>query len=236
MKKLMTMAGMFAALMVLTAGALAFAVAPASANGGGNGGANGGANSGGWSIYYYNANGNSLGMSAKAGSGATAAFPFLLPPRYAALLVTTGNSAVPTGDLTGHSLSDSFSIAGMSAGASFVGNPDQCYPGGSPPSARLYFATGNKVSQYNLWWSTTPVALTWDGSGTLSASLADPSQWSDLYGDNGGSTPTATAQFYAATANVSAVGVSFGAYCHAENGVTTSDGSGIFTSAFSVTP
>jgi hypothetical protein len=228
MKKLMTIAGMFAALMVLIAGSLAFAVAPASANGGDNGSGNGGGNSGGWSVVYYNAHGNSLGMGAKAGSGASATFPFLAVPRYAALLSTTGNSDVRLGDLSNSSLTDSFTISGVTG--TFVGNPDGCTPS---PSARLYFATGNKVSQYNLWWSTTPVALTGNGSASLSASLADSAQWSDLYGDIGSSVPT---QFAAATANVSAVGVSFGAYCHAENGVTTSDGSGIFTSAFSVTP
>lgn len=217
-----------AAAVMLVGVIIAPAVATATP---GNG--NGGANSGGWTTYYYNANGNGLGAGAKSGTGATAAFPFLSAPRYAALLATGGNSAVPLGNLSSSSLADSFTISGVTG--TFVNNPNRCN-GGTGAQVRLYFATGTKVSQYNLWWATTSVVLT--GNTTSPAtlgpvSLADPSQWYDLYGENGASVPT---QFAAATAKVSEVGVSFecvGGF--AEGGVTTSNGSGTFASTFSVT-
>jgi hypothetical protein len=70
----------------------------------------------------------------------------------------------------------------------------------------------------------------------MTVSLADPGQWSDWNGQVGNSSPDVTAGFNAAVAKVSTVGISFGGGCFFENGVTTSDGSGAFTSAFSETP
>ncbi len=59
------------------------------------------------------------------------------------------------------------------------------------------------------------------------------SQWSDWNGQLANSSPAVTAAFNAAVAKVSTVGLSFGGGCFFENGLTTSDGSGTFTSIFS---
>ena len=82
-----------------------------------------------------------------------------------------------------------------------------------------------------MWDLTGP-----SGSGTMTVSLGDLSQWSDFNGQVADSSADVTAGFSAAVAKVSTVGVSFGGGCFFENGVTTSDGSGTFTSAFSETP
>lgn len=64
----------------------------------------------------------------------------------------------------------------------------------------------------------TPIAL--------NSTIGDPSQWSDLNGTFG---TNALAALNAAASNVTAVGLSFGGGCFAENGVGTADGSGSFT-------
>ncbi len=204
---------------------LGLAATPAVADGG-----NGGANGGGWSVSYFTPNAVSLGATIALHSTPTIQVPFLAPDRYLAL-IQGGQSMGLTGNLTGETLSATYTIAGVSNDASFVGNSDQCTPGGNPPSMRLYFATGHSVSRYNLWWAdSSAVDFTGNASGMMTVSL-DPSNWSDLYGDSGSNAPT---QFAAAVANVTVVGISFGDGCHYENGVTTSDGSGTFTSQMSV--
>jgi len=56
----------------------------------------------------------------------------------------------------------------------------------------------------------------------------DGANWSDYYGHYGND-PAYSAGFNAAVSNVTQIGLSFGGGCFFENGVGTSDGSGIFT-------
>jgi hypothetical protein len=105
---------------------------------------------------------------------------------------------------------------------------------------RLFFTSGGTEEGgqrgfYTTFWWSNPASLTLTNNvnGTFSASLGDPSQWSDWNGQKGDSSPDVTAAFNTATTKVHSVGLSFGGGCFFENGVTTSDGSGMFKSSFS---
>jgi hypothetical protein len=89
---------------------------------------------------------------------------------------------------------------------------------------RLFFtSTGGPFAETQYWWARGTGAATLGSSdGTLNASLADSTQWSDFFGQ---SDPVA---FTAAVANVTSIGVSFGGGCFFENGVGAPTG-GTFT-------
>jgi hypothetical protein len=152
------------------------------------------------------------------------------------LLITNQKAQNPTllGDLTGKTVTASFTVAGATGPLSYCGEPDAC--GGTASYVRFYFETtkagGFDESQY--WWSN-PVSwpLANGSSGDISTTF-DGSNWSDFYG-HFGNDPAYAAGFAAALSNVTGIGVSFGGGCFFENGVGTSDGSGTFTlNSFSV--
>jgi len=110
---------------------------------------------------------------------------------------------------------------------------------GTPGYARLEFqdVTSGPYSESDYWWSTgiaTPLALDLNAAqtGTLTASLADPTLWSNLCGHlandtnlypdcitgNAG-TMTPAAGFAKATKNVKLVGLAFGSSCRYASGV-----------------
>lgn len=183
-----------------------------------------------WTVQNYNSSGHALSPLPAAYAGGTASFNFA-SGSFTALLISDAKTL--TGNLTGKTLNDTISVTGMNAAASFV---DQNNGGCTPDrqSVRFYFETPG-FAYANFWWSN-PVSVTLANNGaggvastTISASLSDPSQWSDYNGKSG---TTDVAGFTAAVAKVSQVGLSFGGGCFFENGVTTSDGSGTFSSTF----
>ncbi len=126
----------------------------------------------------------------------------------------------------------------MDAGATLLEqNGGGCTP--DSQSVRLDFnsggtgAGGQRGFYTTFWWShCANVQLVNDGSGTMSVSLSDPSQWSDWNGTLGND-PAIQGAFATAVTKVVSVGLSFGGGCFFENGVTVSSGSGTFSSAFS---
>jgi len=192
-----------------------------------------------WTEDVYNSSGHALkGVALPASADGTASFSFA-PGVFTATLTTTDESL--TGDLSGKTLSDMVSVTGMSTGAFFLDqNNGGCTPDNQ--SVRLFFTSGGTGAgdprgfYTTFWWSNpASLTLTHDANGTFSASLGDPSKWSDWNGKQGNSSPDVTAAFKTATTKVLSVGLSFGGGCFFENGVTTSDGSGIFNSSFSET-
>jgi hypothetical protein len=185
-----------------------------------------------WKVYNYNPSGRALAPVAPSSvSGNMVTFSFGADT-YTALVATSDKSL--TGNLTNGTLTDTVSWSGV-AGTFQEQNGGGCLPDNQ--SVRLYFASPG-FAFTNFWWSN-PVHVDLTGTsgiGTMTVSLADPGQWSDWNGQVGNSSPDVTAGFFAAVAKVSTVGISFGGGCFFENGVTTSDGSGTFTSAFSETP
>ena len=217
-------AGRTAALLVLlTAAVFALAVSPALA-------ASGGSPSSGWHVGYYTGSGKTLSNAdAAAAPGGVATFNFTAQPNTALLYTSQGNSGL-LGNDSNKSVSAGLTISNLTPGAMFTysgeGTPDNPCPGTA--SVRFFFSTskagGFDPTQY--WWSNpVSAALVTNGSNAISTSF-DPSNWSDYYGQFGIAVPAAFAQ---AVANVTAIGMSFGGGCFFENGVGTSDGSGIFT-------
>ena len=182
-----------------------------------------------WKVFNYNPSGQALAPVTPASvTGNTVSFNFSANT-YTALLATSDNSL--TGDLTGKTLNANVSWTGV------TGTFQEQNGGGCTPDAqyvRLYFASPGFAFTH-FWWSN-PIHVDFtgtSGSGTMTVSLGDLSQWSDWNGKVADSSPDVTVGFNAAVAKVSTVGVSFGGGCFFENGVTTSDGSGSFTSTFS---
>ena len=191
------------------------------------------ADPGSWKVYNYNPSDRALApVEPSSVSGNTVTFSFSADTDTA--LVATSDKSL-TGDLTGGTLTDTVSWTGV------TGTFQEQNGGGCTPDSqyvRLYFASPGFAFTHFWWSNPVHVDLTGPSGGpaTMSVSLGDPSQWSDWNGQVGNSSPDVTAGFYAAVAKVSTVGVSFGGGCFFENGVTTSDGSGTFTSAFSEAP
>lgn len=194
-----------------------------------------------WTESIYNSSDHALkGVALTNSSGGTASFDFA-PNVFTATL--TSNDESFTGDLTGKTLHDTLSVTGMSPTAMFVDqNNGGCVPDNK--TVRFFFqsggtgAGGQRGFFTTIWWSNpVSVQLVNVGGGvaqqTISASLSDPSMWSDWNGQSGSSSPEVTAAFDTAVSKVRSVGLSFGGGCFFENGVTTSDGSGTFNSSFS---
>jgi len=201
-----------------------------------------------WTVYDYNPSGQAIAPRVSAASmpattdGTTVSFPFK-PNIYTALLTTRDASL--TGDLSGKTLSVTVSVSG--GGGTF-----QYQRGGScggPANVRFHFAspkasgtTGPGTTGFytQFWWSNPAnVPLLTDPQTTpisISAIVADPTEWSDWNGKRGDTSPEITAAFMVAIQNVQTVGLSFGGGCGFENGVTTSDGMGTFQSMFTEAP
>jgi hypothetical protein len=209
---------------VNTSGALSCTVATDPSN----------SNSAEWTVYDYNPSNqaiaprNSPKSMPATTTGTTTTFPFKTNT-YTALLTTTDKSL--DGDLSLKTLNDTITVSGDAF--SFVtqhGGGDCSGP--IPAAVRFFFtspsASGSSVGTppagfyTSVWWSN-PVnlqLLTGNQPPTLiTASMSDPSQWSDWNGQNGAN-PAVTEAFIEATHKVQSIGLSFGGECFFETGVT----------------
>jgi hypothetical protein len=201
-----------------------------------------------WTVYDYNPSGHAISPRVSAASepattsGDTTSFPFK-PNIYTALLTTT--DAGLTGDLSSKTLKVTVEVdSGM--GTFQDQNNGGCTP--DTKSVRFYFAspkasgttgTGTTGFYTRFWWSnpmSVPLATDPQGPMTISQIVNAPSMWSDWNGKAGNSSLEVMEAFEVAIQNVQTVGLSFGGGCFFENGVTTSDGGGIFNSTFTETP
>ena len=185
----------------------------------------GAASSSAWKVYDYNSSGHSITPTSATSTGTDNASFNFEQNVYTAQLVTTAKTLV--GDLTDQTVNATVAVSGVTG--TFVDqNGGGCTPDNQ--TVRLFFTTKNPGFNYTDYWWSNPVSyqLTGNGTGTLSVSLGDPSQWSDWNGQKGDSSTSVTDAFNAAVANVQTIGLSFGGGCFFENGVTTSDGSGTF--------
>ena len=180
-----------------------------------------------WSVYNYNPADTNITPTPADYANGTATFHFQKGV-YTARLTTDANAL--TGDLSAKTLHAALAISG--ATGTFV---DHLGGGcGNPPAVRFFFITQGQggFAYTNYWWSN-PVSWTLtNGAATLTQKVNDPATWSDFNGKRGSNDPATTAAFEAAIANVQTVGLSFGEDCFFENGTTTSDGSGTFSSTF----
>jgi hypothetical protein len=202
-----------------------------------------------WTVYDYNPSGqeiaprNSPNSMPATTTGDTTSFPFKLNI-YTALLTTTDQSL--TGDLSGKTLTDTISVSGDAASFMTQHNGGDCVSN-VPAAVRFYFrspsasgpSTGTPPAGFytQFWWSN-PMdlkLLTGSQTGTITANMSDPGEWSDWNGQNGASSPAVTEAFLEAIRKVQAIGLSFGGECFFETGVTPTGtfSSETFSSMFS---
>lgn len=165
---------------------------------------------------------------------------------FTALLTSTDPSL--TGDVSARTVSDTITLSGDGGSFQTQHNGGDC-TGNFPAAVRFYFtapsASGSSVGTppagfYTRFWWSNPInmqMLTESQSDKITASLSDPSEWSDWNGQRGDSSPAVTEAFLEATQKVQSIGLSFGGECFFETGVTptnTTDGE-TFASQFSET-
>jgi hypothetical protein len=167
--------------------------------------------------------------------GSLAAFGFAVKTNSRLLITQNDQSKNPfLGNRAGQTISATVRVTGLNPGATFTyaGEGTTSNPCGTPASVRIFFtSTGGPFAYTNYWWSdVTPGSAQLDalkaGPQTLTATLNPATAWSDW---NGQPSATNAAAFTAAASDITSIGLSFGGGCFFENGVGTSDGSGVFT-------
>lgn len=197
-----------------------------------------------WKLGSYTADGGFGFKSAPLGVFAFPAVPAQCSPapqcegntgQGAALLLN--NTGTLTGDLTGKTITASFSISGATSPFNYGGEPDGS---GVAANVRLYWDSASITKTKNLvatdfWWSNPVSATLANGTLTLTTTV-EPANWSDYFGAFGNQDQSTTSGFDAAASDVKDIGLSFGGGFFFANGVGTTDGSGTFTlTSFSVT-
>jgi hypothetical protein len=160
---------------------------------------------------------------------AFAAFAFAVQD-HSYLLVTSNNLSTNLflGNHLGQPISATIAVSGVTG--TFTYSEPTC--GSTPATVRLFFESSGKYAPTNYWWADAPTAsyVLANTNGALVAPYAmlnaTTDAWSDL---NGQPSSANVAAFNAAASHIAEVGLSFGGGCYFENGVGTTDGSGIFT-------
>jgi hypothetical protein len=187
-----------------------------------------------WTVYDYNPSNqaiaprNSPNSMPATTTGSTTTFPFK-PGIYTALLTTKDPSL--TGDLSMKTLMDTISVSGDAASFMTQHGGGDCV-GNTPAAVRFYFrspsasgpSTGTPPAGFytQFWWSNPVNAALLSGneSHNITASMSDPTQWSDWNGQRGDMSPAVLEAFLEATHKVVEIGLSFGGECFFETGVT----------------
>ena len=209
-----------------------------------------------WTVYDYNPSNNALaprnapGKMPATTSGSETKFDFL-PGKFTALLTTTDRSL--TGDLSMTTLTDYIRVSGPATTFMTQHNGGANCSSNIPAAVRFYFvspsASGSTVGTppagfYTQFWWSNPMNLTLTAgnqTGTITANVGDPAEWSDWNGQPA-SSPDVSAAFEKAIHHVQTVGLSFGGLCFFETGVTAEYPSGtpppdeVFSSTFSEMP
>src|SRR5256886_13454171 len=209
-----------------------------------------------WTVYDYNPSNNALaprnapGKMPATTSGSETKFDFL-PGKFPALLTPTDRSL--TGERSRTTLTDYIRVSGPATTFMTQHNGGANCSSNIPAAVRFYFvspsASGSTVGTppagfYTQFWWSNPMNLTLTAgnqTGTITANVGDPSEWSDWNGQPA-SSPDVSAAFEKAIHHVQTVGLSFGGLCFFETGVTAEYPSGtpppdeVFSSTFSEMP
>lgn len=165
------------------------------------------------------------------GPGDLAAFAFAVKTSSRTLATSNKPKSNPLlGNHAGETITAVVSIADVTGTFTYSGEPS-C--GTNASNVRLFFtSTGGPFAFTNYWWSdVSPGSAQLDsfftnGTQTLTAVLDPTTAWSDW---NGQPSSANAAAFTTAASSITSIGLSFGGGCFFENGVGTSDGSGVFT-------
>jgi hypothetical protein len=155
---------------------------------------------------------------------------------YVDLLTTTKDKSL-LGDLTGKTITATFTVT-ASSDAAFVYGDASCGP--SNTYVRPYFVAAGKFNTENYWWavSGTNTSYTFlDGNASDTITLTVPLVPANWSGYNGASGTVDIAGFTAAVAKVGTIGLSFGGGCFFANGVGLSAGTASFLlTSYTITP
>ena len=184
----------------------------------------------GWHLGYYTPSAHGTLSNAMTTSGGGIATFNFTDTADTALLVTDQGSqkGALLGNLTSKTVTATFAVTGATA-FEFYGEGTPSNPCSTPTSARLFFQTSNAggFDATHYWWSNGTDYSRVLASGEFTISVAiNALNWSDWNGQIGTAVPEPFAQ---AASNVTEIGISFGGGCFFENGVGTTDGSGVFT-------
>lgn len=173
--------------------------------------------SSGWKVYKFGNNGLYKGTCAVVSGGdvATFEFPQSSANAYPAFLTTTTDSEL-LGDLTGKTLSATFTMEATPGTTFRFGGQGTWNNGPAPANTRLYFSTN--PAAYNLndaqfheddyWWSQTAWVEIADDTGTVTLTATfDPATFSNAQGHQASDR---LAAFNAAVASVAQIGVAYG--------------------------
>jgi hypothetical protein len=158
-------------------------------------------------------------------------FAFSTTPTDTKLFLTTHPGSGLLGDLTGKTLTATFTITGTATAFTYFkeGKPDNdgLCAAPAPASVRLYFEGETNAEKKHQWWST-PQAYTLTSlvgtTLTLTVPL-DTANWTRKDRQLASDVPI---DFAAAVATVSTVGVSFGGGCFLPTGAFPTDGTASF--------
>jgi len=195
-----------------------------------------------WTVYDYNPSNQEIAPrnspkslpATTSDGGMTWKFPFR-PNIYTALFTTTDPSL--TGDQSMTTLTDEITLSGPATTFMTQHGGGNCV-GNTPAAVRFFFrspsASGSSLPApgtpvrgglppagfYTQFWWSNPVSMQLafgTQSGTITAHMCNPAEWSDWDGKPALLVPEA---FLEATQNVQAIGLSFGGLCFFETGVT----------------
>lgn len=166
--------------------------------------------------------------SKNAPTNGLAAFAFAVKDN-SHLLVTSNDVSKNSllGDHHGETITASIDVSGVNGAFTYYLEGTSSNSCGTPATTRLFFAsTGGPFEATQYWWSDSASYVLANGTATLTATLDPATAWSDY---NGEASSTQPGDFTDAARHITEIGLSFGGGCFFENGVGTSDGSGIFT-------
>ncbi|MBI3747021.1 MAG: hypothetical protein HY264_10975 [Chloroflexi bacterium] len=180
-----------------------------------------------WNVYNINSGGTAYTPKAAPG-GTNSLANFVFPSLPTTALLTTTQTKSLLGDLTGKSITATFTISDSPVFTYNLSGGNSC---GTPASVRLYFAGNTKgkftydTAGYSRYWWSNPVNSTNIDSYTLAGGTMtltvplDVNNWSDWGGELAYNVPT---YFAGAVSQVSEIGLSFGGGCFFANGVGAS--------------
>jgi hypothetical protein len=187
-----------------------------------------------WTVYDYNRSGqeiaprNSPNSHPATTTATTTMFDFLFG-HYTALLTTNDKSL--TGDLSATTLNDQIDVQGPATTFMTQHGGGDCV-NNAPAAVRFFFVSpsasgtsaASPVGFYTQFWWSNPTSVQLINGNTssppsITASMTDPTEWSDWNGQRGDSSPGVFAAFEQASDQVQTIGLSFGGDCFFETGV-----------------
>lgn len=181
-----------------------------------------------WKVYSLSSSGQTYATKGAQASNGGIGFDFMTTPNTRLFMTTHPGDLL--GDLTGKTITATFTIVGSSPAFTYYGEGQTWNPCGTPASVRLYFEGNtngpftNDTAGYSKYWWSNPGSATLTSVVGATVTLNVPlttAEWSDWGGEPAS---TVASYFNEAVADVSGIGLSFGGGCFFANGVGLTSG------------